>query len=70
MMPNTKPDIKKLLSKYGKVGLETKNGRLNLVKEDGRYFYQINGCTVGISEAKLDGIIERMPANFQIRGYE
>ena len=69
-MPNTKPDIKKLLQKHGKVGVETKNGRLNLLRDKGRYFYQINGCTVGISEEKLDGIIERMPSNFRFKGYE
>jgi hypothetical protein len=61
-----KPDIRKLLTEHGEVSLLVKDGIFNLLKNNGRFFYQVNGCTVGISEEKLDGIISRIPQDIRV----
>ncbi|MCJ7805232.1 hypothetical protein MUP46_01130 [Patescibacteria group bacterium] len=61
-------DIKKLLDKVGKAHIETKNGGVTLLKNNGRYSYSINGLRVGITEKQLQSMIERLPANRVIRG--
>jgi hypothetical protein len=56
-----KSDIKKLLDEAGKANIETKNGRLELLKKRDRYSYSVNGLQVGITEKQLQGMIEKLP---------
>ena len=63
-----KSDIKKLLDEAGKAHIETKNGRLTLLKKHDRYSYSINGLLVGITEKQLQGMIGRLPENRVIGG--
>lgn len=61
-------NIKKLLDKVGKAHIETKNGRLTLFKNDGRYSYSVNGIEVGITEKQLQAMIEKLPVNIGLMG--
>jgi len=61
-------NIKKLLDKVGKAHIETKNGRLTLLKNNGRYSYGIQGFEVGITEKQLQDMIEKLPANIGLIG--
>ena len=69
-MPKTNPDIRKLLNKHGEVRIETSTGRFALLKTDGCFYYRVNGCLVGISEQTLVGIINRIPPNIGVIGWE
>jgi len=65
---STKSDIKKLLDKVGFANIETKNGRLTLLKNDGRYSYRVGYFEVGITEKQLQDMIEKLPANIGLIG--
>lgn len=64
------PDIRALLAKHGEVRIQTKNGKFSLIKNDGCFYYCINGLQVEISERKLDGIISRVPSGTGLIGWE
>ena len=67
-MPNAN-DIKKLLDELGEVKFKTDFGILSYIKNDGRYFYSINGVMVGFSEKQLAEIIKKLPPNVGIIGF-
>ncbi len=66
MLENNKPSIKELLDKHGEVRVSRE---FKLIKNDGRYFFSVNGCCVGISEQYLLDIIGRIPSNTVIDGW-
>lgn len=67
---SNKSDIKKLLDKAGKADIKTKNGRLMLLKNDGRHSYGIRGFEIGITEKQLQDMIEKLPVNIGLIGRE
>ena len=68
--PTNHTEIHKMLKKHGKVVIQTQTGTFKLIKEDGRYFYEVNGCVVGISEKLLNEIVDRVPENIGVIGWE
>jgi hypothetical protein len=69
-MLNETPDIKELLDKNGEVKLKAKAGKFSLIKNDGHFYYSVNGFMVGISGQKLDELLKMLPPNVGIIGLE
>jgi len=68
--PTNHTEIHKMLKKHVKVVIRTQTGILKLIKEDGRYYYEVNQCVVSISEKLLNEIVGRFPENIGMMGWE
>jgi len=69
MPENENPTIKDLLDKHGEVRFKTDKHKVSYIKDDGRYYYSVNGILVGISKKQLDDLIDGLPSNIGVIGW-